>query len=287
VPFVDWSEVFHVANDSPIKPQTAFGAQIVFAMRATLDLLLLGAVLQAVQIASRLRDQWTAFRASRLPILEPFTEKRLLKSTFDAMEPCLEQHPAQQHAIASFPAYAVTRLRELIQDRNGKMPIEARKAAAALLARQHAGEGTDQFLTEQETAEIAPEARDWIVHVASGVTRERDAADHDADRLRLKKLLEDRFEALPMRASAARRLGRMPYAPATTALLQERLADPKESVEVRAAAAAVLARHKPRESRGDIVKLVAAFGGDLSVDRRTAAMAVAHALVRTTEGSHH
>lgn len=285
VPFVDWSEVFHVANDSPIKPKTPLGAQIVFAMRATLDLLLLAAVQQAVQIASRLRDQWTAFNASRLPILEPYTEKRLFKSTLAGIEPCLEQHPTQQHAIATFRSYEDTRLKEVIQDRSGKMPIEARQAAVALLATQHASEATDEFFTEQEKNETDPEVRDWIVHVAAGVTRDRNGDDHEADRARLKVLVEDRFEAVSIRSAAARRLARMPHAEATTALLQERLATPKESVEARAATALALARHRPREALGDIEKLAGVFGGDLSVDRITAAMATAHALARCAPGS--
>ncbi|NIR62091.1 MAG: hypothetical protein GWO02_22710, partial [Gammaproteobacteria bacterium] len=50
VPFVDWSEVFEVVNASPIEPQTAIGKQIVFAVRAGLDLLLLATVVQAVGI---------------------------------------------------------------------------------------------------------------------------------------------------------------------------------------------------------------------------------------------
>lgn len=285
VPFVDWSEVFHVANDSPIKPQTADGAQIVFAMRAALDLLLLAAVLQAVQIASRLRDQWTAFGASRLPILEPHTEKRLFKSTCEAIEPGLEQHPTQQHAIASFPAYEDTRLKEVIQDRSGKMPVEARKAALALLASKHANEATDQFFTEQEKAENLPEVCDWIVNVATGVTRERDPAHHAADRARLKVLLEDRFEAMPIRAAAARRLARMPHDATTTALLQERLAAPNESVEVRAASALALARHRPKEAAGELENLAGTFGGDLPLDRIMAAMATAHALARCAPGT--
>lgn len=74
-PFVDWSEVFHVANGSPIEPRTALGEQIVFAMRATLDLLLLAAVLQAVQIAARIVEQRAAFAAGRLPVLDPFAER--------------------------------------------------------------------------------------------------------------------------------------------------------------------------------------------------------------------
>ncbi|MEO1610652.1 MAG: hypothetical protein AAFR90_15270, partial [Pseudomonadota bacterium] len=199
VPFVDWSEVFHVANGSPIEPLTSFGAQIIFTMRATLDLLLLAAVLQAVQIASRQREQWSAFYAGRLPILEPFTEARLLKSTVEAIDPCLEQHPAEQHAITEFPAYEDARLKELIQERRGGTPPEVRKAAVALLACQHASEATDQFFTDEEKAEDDLEMRDWIRHVACGVTREHDASDLDAHRSRLEALLKDSFEAVQVR----------------------------------------------------------------------------------------
>lgn len=277
VPFVDWSEVFHVANGSPIEPETPLGAQIVFAMRATLDLLLLAAVLQAVQIASRLRDQWTAFNASRLPILEPHTEKRLFKSTCEAIEPCLEQHPTQQHAIASFPAYEDSRLHEVIQNRNeGSDPL-VRQAAVALLASQHASEATDKFFTEQEQKEADPEVRDWIVHVAAGVTRERDANDHEADRARLKALLEDTSEAASRRAAAARRLARTPHAEATTVLLQERLAAPKESIEVRAASALALARHRPKEALGDIAKLAEVLSDQGGRDRELRQTAKSHA----------
>jgi len=285
VPFVDWSEVFHVANDSPIKPQTPFGAQIVFAMRATLDLLLLAAVLQAVQIASRLRDQWTAFRASRLPILEPHTEARQLRMAYKSIEPSLEQHPAQQHSIASFPAYEGRRLKEVVQNRtDGSDPL-VRKAAVALLASQHASEATDQFFTKQENAEGDPGMRDWIIHVAAGVTRERGADQHEADRTRLKTSLEDRFEAVPLRTAATRRLARMPHDEATTALLQERLAAPKESIEVRAASALALARHKPEDALTEIETLAGVFSGNLSVDGITAAMAAAHALARCAPGN--
>jgi len=285
VPFVDWSEVFHVANDSPIKPQTPFGAQIVFAMRATLDLLLLAAVLQAVQIASRLRDQWTAFRASRLPILEPHTEARQLRMAYKGIEPSLEKHPALQHAITSFPDYEATRLKEVIQNRtDGSDPL-VRKAAVALLASQHASEATDQFSTEQEHAEGDPDMRDWIVHVAAGVTRERGADQHEADHARLKTLLEDRFEAVPLRTAAARRLARMPHDDATTILLLERLAAPKETIEVRAASALALARHNPKEAKSEIETLAGMFPGNLFVDGITAAMAAAHALARCAPGN--
>lgn len=60
-PFVDWSEVFEVANDSPIEATSPFGKQVVFVTRAALDLLLLASVLQAVQIAGRLQGQRESF----------------------------------------------------------------------------------------------------------------------------------------------------------------------------------------------------------------------------------
>jgi hypothetical protein len=75
VPFVDWSEVFHVANGSPIEPNSVLGAQVVFAMRATLDLLMIAAVTQAVQLASRLAEQDQAFAAGKVDVLEPFIER--------------------------------------------------------------------------------------------------------------------------------------------------------------------------------------------------------------------
>ena len=80
VPFVDWSEVFHVANGSPIKPREtsefpALGAQLVFGLRATLDLLLLAAVLQALSIAARRRETEEAWEAGHLPLRDPFDER--------------------------------------------------------------------------------------------------------------------------------------------------------------------------------------------------------------------
>jgi hypothetical protein len=280
VPFVDWSEVFHVANDSPIKPQTAFGAQIIFAMRAALDLLLLAAVLQAMQIAGRLKDQSIAFKASRLPILEPFAEAKELRRAALRIEPVLEIQPTQQYAVSSFPAYEETRLKEIISPRESNTDPLVRNAAVALLASQHASEVTDHFFTEQAKAEPDADMRDWIIHVACAVTRERNYADHDADRARLKALLEDRFEELPVRTAAARRLGRIPAASATTALLQECLADRREGVEVRAAAVVALSKIPVRESHSGAESLIGSFKGQLHGDALIAAMATAYALAR-------
>lgn len=135
VPFVDWSEVFQVANNSPIKPRTTLGAQVVFVMRAALDLLLLAAVVQAVGIASRLREQSTAFENNRLPILEPFSEAGELSRAGAGIIPELEIRAAEQHAIKSFPRYEDTRLEELIRGSAEETAPLVLKAAVALLAR--------------------------------------------------------------------------------------------------------------------------------------------------------
>lgn len=158
VPFVDWSEVFKVANDSPIKPQTTFGAQVVFVMRAALDLMLLAAVVQAVGIAGRLREQNTAFRSNHLPILEPFDEARELLSRH--FEPAVEMRPVDQPTVKGFPDYDGRRLRQLIMTRDGSIPLPVRKAAVALLARAPGTAGQD---LQAEGGLLAQEWRRFLV----------------------------------------------------------------------------------------------------------------------------
>lgn len=102
IPFVDWSEVFHVANGSPIDPQTALGSQIAFTLRAGLDLMFLAALLQAVQVATRLREQSVAFRSNRLPILEPFAERSELLRLARSLAP-LDIRATEQPALLDFP----------------------------------------------------------------------------------------------------------------------------------------------------------------------------------------
>jgi hypothetical protein len=280
VPFVDWSEVFHVANDSPIKPKTTLGAQVVFGMRAALDLLLLAAVVKAVQVAGRLRDQEFAFRHSRLPILEPFAEARELRRAGLGIEDALALPPSEQHAIASFPAYDAGRLRELVLGDSADGDPLARKTAVALLACQHVGGETDRFFTEVVSNQPDPEMRLWVLTVASGLAPEADPRRRDADRARLKALLADRSEALPVRASAARALGRMGHDDATTDLLLERLRDRREDRVVRADAGVALAKLQPAEASAPVSDLVSLFEGSLDGDWLIAAMATACALAR-------
>ncbi|MEJ2118536.1 MAG: hypothetical protein P8Y36_11850, partial [Alphaproteobacteria bacterium] len=176
VPFVDWSEVFKVANGSPIKPITPLGAQFVFILRASLDLLLLAAVLQAWQIAARLRDQTAAFNAGQLPILDPFAEQ----ATFRPVALALFQHPhvipVEQPSVAEFPYYERRRLAEIAK---GVPPGEtakstvftdpvARRGALAVLARQYPDQGTSVIIRDSiANAQEDEELRRFALKLAS------------------------------------------------------------------------------------------------------------------------
>ncbi len=81
VPLVDWSEVYGVKNASPIIPQTGAGATAVFALRAALDLVLLTAVFQAVQLGMRLNEQDAAFFVTgKIDLLDPFKELAVFRA---------------------------------------------------------------------------------------------------------------------------------------------------------------------------------------------------------------
>jgi formylglycine-generating enzyme required for sulfatase activity len=280
VPFVDWSEVFRVANNSPIKPRTTAGAQVAFAMRASLDLMLLAAVVQAVGIANRLREQNTAFRSNRLPILEPFAEARELERTGEAIETALDILPREQHAILAFPDYDYERLTVLIADEKVREP--ARRAAVALLARQHGGEETERLLFERAALEpVGREMQAWVLAAASGLPPAREANRHESDKQRLCDLLNDPLAPASVRSAAARRLGRMSREGRSIASLLGCLANEAEPA-VRADAIVALAKLAPeRPQVGSLaLELARAFKGKLTGEALLPAMATAHALAR-------
>lgn len=144
VPFVDWSEVFYVANGSPIEPHTVLGAQVVFAMRATLDLLMLAAVTQAVQIGSRLAEQKAAFAEGKVDILEPFVERARLRTVGAILTKDRGWRVLDHPALAAFPTYSPERLHQIAHGigPRGQRPVQAladpvaRRAALALAMRQ-------------------------------------------------------------------------------------------------------------------------------------------------------
>lgn len=142
VPFVDWSEVFHVANGSPIEPNTVLGAQVVFAMRATLDLLMIAAVTQAVQLAGRLAEQNRAFASGQVDILEPFVERTRLRALGLAIDRVSEGKVIELKRVAAFPAYSPARLAQIVASGADEHSVQAaadsaaRRAALALAVKQ-------------------------------------------------------------------------------------------------------------------------------------------------------
>ncbi|MEL6662657.1 MAG: formylglycine-generating enzyme family protein [Pseudomonadota bacterium] len=170
VPFVDWSEVFSVANGSPIRPAegSALGAGLVFLTRALLDLFLLAAVIQALTIASRLRDQNAAFEARQLNILDPFAELSKLQplGMRDFERPLLSDPRGH---VADFPDYEAKRLSQIaagddlelarsvagqgddpearLRNLSGvERSEDCRNAALALMARQHPTDERTRYL---------------------------------------------------------------------------------------------------------------------------------------------
>ena len=284
VPFVDWSEVFHVANGSPITARTTLGSQIHFVLRAGLDLLFLAAVVQAVGIASRLREQSAAFRNNRLSILDPFSEARELSSVGAAIDPALEVRASDQPVIKSFPLYDNARLKELIEERDSRGGTTARMAAAALLARQQGPEATE-FLFRHANDEPDGKLRDWIFRLAIGLTPERAIEDRTADRSHLLALLADPNAPVSVRGAATRRLGRLGRlggGEIPVALLLERLADSKEDLTLRADIVVALAKLAPGDTDvlSRVEELAGHFKGPLIGEPLLPAMATAYALAR-------
>lgn len=153
VPFVDWSEVFHVANGSPIEPHTVLGAQLVFAMRATLDLLMIAAVVQAVQLASRLAEQNTAFAEGDIDILEPFVERLRLHALGVSIDKAGDGKVIEHKPVADFPSYSPDRLQQIVKGGGNNRAVQApadaaaRRAALVLAAKQAVGGGRPQEAT--------------------------------------------------------------------------------------------------------------------------------------------
>ncbi len=125
VPFVDWSEVFHAENGAPIKPGSFVGSVAVFTTRAVLDVLLIAAVVQAIQLAARLNEQNHAFNEGAVNVLEPFGEKRRLRqlhaATCDTPPDQIADHPV----LTAFPTYSPERLVQIIRGGDRAHAVQA------------------------------------------------------------------------------------------------------------------------------------------------------------------
>lgn len=116
VPFVDWAEVYNVGNGASIAPIDGSGGNhVVFAMRAVVDLVLLTALVQGLQVSHRVSTQEIRFEEGRIDLLDPFLERKLfyqLARGFDAktFEPIKGE--------SSLPRYNASRLEYLVSTRN-------------------------------------------------------------------------------------------------------------------------------------------------------------------------
>ncbi|WP_321490210.1 SUMF1/EgtB/PvdO family nonheme iron enzyme [uncultured Hyphomonas sp.] len=281
VPFVDWSEVFHVANGSPINAQTALGSQLAFVMRASLDLLFLAAVLQAVQIATRLREQRSAFDNNRLPILEPFTERIELARASEQINDDLDLRPSAQPVILDFPRYDATRLKELIDGTAETKDLGVRKSAAALLQKDYEGapesnSKTAHFWTEQVKAEVDDGYRNWLLNVVSGADPDEPARMRDAARrARLLRIVDEEWNDVRVRSQAVRQLGRLDLRAQERDVLMRGLLRDNE-LSVRAAAAVALAKANAEEAFPAIETLISSVPQDAVVPSQTLAYSLAH-----------
>lgn len=281
VPFVDWSEVFHVANGSPIEAQTPLGSQLAFVLRAGLDLLFLAAVLQAVQIATRLREQRSAFENNRLPILEPFSERVELARVFEQIDDDLNTRPSAHAVTLDFPRYDSTRLRELIDGTAETRDLKIRMAAAALLQKDYEttpdrNPDTPHFWTERAEVEPNSDYRAYILHVASGLDPDEPQRLKDsARRARLLHLVKEDWNDARARSRAVRLMGRSSLNAIERDALFGCMTSDKELV-VQAAAAVALAKANAAEAFPAIEALAVRLPEFAAVPAQALAFALAH-----------
>ena len=256
VPFVDWSEVFNVSNDSPIRAATAVGAQLVFLTRATLDLLLLASVLQAVQIAGRLQSQRESFDAKQLPILEPFEERIEFEQAVRAMPGGLGILPMEHPALERVSHYDPHRLQQIATDPEADRAM-ARLACAILIRRaaddEGSAKGIDLFFSAAVEAEQDPSWRRWMARAATLVEPTR-----PVDEARAIKVLEATRLNWELRAAAARALGRGTTLPEARRVLSE-VATSGNEAKLRADAATALVKLGDSDATPRLERIIEEF----------------------------
>ncbi|MEM9726095.1 MAG: formylglycine-generating enzyme family protein, partial [Pseudomonadota bacterium] len=265
LPFVDWSEVFRIESDSPIDAANAFGAQVVFVTRAALDLLLLAAVLQAVQVASQLRAQREAFDAKELPVLEPFEEEiefeRASLSTPEGLALGLWEQPA----LDAIGHYDRKRLEQKVLDDSGETALSHRKLAAATLMRQSqdrtleaSAPAIDAFFTQALARDLDAETARWLARMACLAEPGAEGARGD-----LRGLLADPRRDWRLRAAAARALGRGALSQSgADLLLSVARGAGASSLKLRADAALALAKQGVQDAEAALWPLLDAFRDD-------------------------
>ena len=114
VPFVDWTEIYHVNGSSSISLKDAgigVGQHVVFGMRILVDLVLLAAFLQAIAITQRTKKLKEMFYVERsMNRLDPFIEPTEFRKL---LEPVSGRFVLDQDKYDAFPVYDPDRLEEL------------------------------------------------------------------------------------------------------------------------------------------------------------------------------
>lgn len=174
VPFVDWSEVFYVSNGSSIEPQAVLGAQIVFGIRAMMDLLMIAGLTQAIQIGSRLAEQKQAFASGKIDILEPFVERNRLRTLGSILGKDETARIVDHAALSVFPAYSAMRLRQIVlgEAPPGQRAVQAmadpvaRRGALVLAAKQWGAESARSLIVHMSLRDASDENREFARRVA-------------------------------------------------------------------------------------------------------------------------
>ncbi|MEZ5936796.1 MAG: hypothetical protein R3C52_01095 [Hyphomonadaceae bacterium] len=110
LPVVDWADIYNLQpGDDQLKPNGAIGMHAIFVARVTVDLVLIAALLQAISIATRNRQQKTLYAAGRIDRLDELVEKRELSKVLAL--PRNQRLTAKN--VVDFRAYNRDRLKEL------------------------------------------------------------------------------------------------------------------------------------------------------------------------------
>ncbi|MEL6316392.1 MAG: hypothetical protein AAFR16_02010, partial [Pseudomonadota bacterium] len=137
VPLVDWSEVFEVQNESPIKATKTEGSALVFLLRLGLDLLLLASLALALRVAGAVATRTRAFSQGVLTTIDPFAERAWFRPVAIDLaaerdgDPRIAARPALWRATASLAHYAPRRLEEIAAGGAGALERVEKPAAGA------------------------------------------------------------------------------------------------------------------------------------------------------------
>lgn len=128
VPFVDWFEIYNVEVETPFstKPNDApLAKHLTFVARAMVDLIILGALIQAISISHRRKTEKRLYKEGQLKAFDPFLEREMFETGMTLQkgryvpthefESLVEEHcnSCERRGEAKVP-YSPIRLTELV-----------------------------------------------------------------------------------------------------------------------------------------------------------------------------